>query len=227
MATGRACSGTTAKSNARSPTSTSRCGLIPTNIATPMRAAISISTATIMRKRCPTTTRRSASNPDHADALNTRCLTKAVLGRPREGLADCEASLRLKAGRSPTRSTAAAFCYLKLGELDMAIDDFTAALKRQPEDCERALRPRIGEAEKGRRERRRQRSSPPPGPSTPASPRNSGTTASTDSRQLPLDTAGHSAVWACTMTLNRTNRRAAFRRRSCDDDGLRHVRRHR
>ena len=36
--------------------------------------------------------------PDHADALNTRCLTKAVLGRPREGLADCEASLRLKAG---------------------------------------------------------------------------------------------------------------------------------
>jgi len=29
------------------------------------------------------------------------------------------------------------------------------------------------------------------------------------------------------MISNRTNRRAAFRRRSCDDDGLRHVRRRR
>jgi len=27
------------------------------------------------------------------------------------------------------------------------------------------------------------------------------------------------------MNFDRTNRRAAFRRRSCDDDGLRHVRR--
>jgi len=43
----------------------------------------------------------------------------------------------------------------------------------------------------------------------------------------PLDITCHQAVWACTMKLNRTNRRASFRRRSSDDDGLRHVRRHR
>jgi hypothetical protein len=42
-----------------------------------------------------------------------------------------------------------------------------------------------------------------------------------------LDIARLSAVWACDMNLNRTNRRASFRRRSRDDDGLRHVRRHR
>jgi hypothetical protein len=42
-----------------------------------------------------------------------------------------------------------------------------------------------------------------------------------------LDIAYPSAVWPCAMMLNRTNRRAAFRRRSVDDDGSRHVRRQR
>ena len=43
----------------------------------------------------------------------------------------------------------------------------------------------------------------------------------------PLDTAGRSAVWPSPMIQTRTNRRASFRRRSCDDDGLRRVGRHR
>ena len=43
---------------------------------------------------------------------------------------------------------------------------------------------------------------------------------------FPLDTSSHSAVWAITMKLNRTIRRACLRRRS-SDDGLRRVRRQR
>ena len=54
-----------------------------------------------------------------------------MLGRPREGLEDCEASLRLKAGDAFTLDSRG-LCYLKLGELDLAIDDFTAALKANP-----------------------------------------------------------------------------------------------
>jgi tetratricopeptide (TPR) repeat protein len=54
-----------------------------------------------------------------------------VLGRPREGLEDCEASLRLKAGDAFTLDSRG-LCYLKLRELDLAIDDFTAALTANP-----------------------------------------------------------------------------------------------
>jgi hypothetical protein len=50
---------------------------------------------------------------------------------------------------------------------------------------------------------------------------------SLDIASVSLDIARLSAVWPNAMNLNRTNRRANFRRRSSDDDGLRHVRRHR
>ena len=46
-------------------------------------------------------------------------------------MADCEASLRLKAG-DPYTLDSRGLCYLKLGELDLAIDDFTAALTANP-----------------------------------------------------------------------------------------------
>ncbi len=51
------------------------------------------------------------------------------------------------------------------------------------------------------------------------------TAASPDSNAL--DSACRPAVWPCAMIPNRTNRRATFRRRSSDDDGLRRVRRQR
>ena len=70
-------------------------------------------------------------NSKYAAALNARCLTRAIVGRAQEGLADCEESLRHRPGDAPTLDSRA-FCHLKLGEFDAAIDGFTVALGADP-----------------------------------------------------------------------------------------------
>ena len=71
-------------------------------------------------------------DPKYAEALNGRCITKAIVGRAKDGLADCEASLKLKPN-DPYALDSRAFCQLKLGEYDAAIAGFNEALAVKPE----------------------------------------------------------------------------------------------
>ena len=70
-------------------------------------------------------------NSKYAAALNARCLTRAIVGRAQEGLADCEESLKYRPDDA-YRLDSRAFCYLKLGQFDAAIDGFTLALGVDP-----------------------------------------------------------------------------------------------
>lgn len=70
-------------------------------------------------------------NPQHVNALITRCWINAQLDRVAEALADCEASLKL-ALDSARGFEARAFVHLRARRDDAAIADYDAASRRAP-----------------------------------------------------------------------------------------------
>jgi tetratricopeptide (TPR) repeat protein len=69
--------------------------------------------------------------PDHADAYNDRCWTRALLGRLRDALADCNHALRLRPDFVYALDSRG-FVNLRLGDNDLALADFDAALRLRP-----------------------------------------------------------------------------------------------
>ncbi len=72
------------------------------------------------------------ANASYPGVFNSRCMTRAILGRLQEALADCEQSLRM-APNDPYTLDSRALTDLKLGNLDAAIADYDAALSAKPE----------------------------------------------------------------------------------------------
>ena len=66
-------------------------------------------------------------------AYNNRCLTRMVVGRDlAEALSDCDEALKLQPDNVQTRETRG-FIFLKLGEKDIALREYDAALRREPD----------------------------------------------------------------------------------------------
>lgn len=63
-------------------------------------------------------------------AWNGRCRTHAAIGELQRALADCAEAVRLEPNAAALDSRG--LVYLKLGQLDLAIDDYSAALQRDP-----------------------------------------------------------------------------------------------
>jgi rhomboid protease GluP len=75
-------------------------------------------------------------DPKHADAWNSRCWTRAVIGRELEkAVSDCDESLRLRPNHAVTLDSRG-FAYLKSGQFDKAIADYDAALKIDPRQAD-------------------------------------------------------------------------------------------
>jgi tetratricopeptide (TPR) repeat protein len=71
-------------------------------------------------------------DPQNAAAFNSRCWERAIVGRElREALADCNESLRLKPNDADTLDSRG-FVYIKLGQFDPAIADYSAAVAANP-----------------------------------------------------------------------------------------------
>ncbi|PMZ18080.1 tetratricopeptide repeat protein, partial [Pseudomonas sp. FW306-02-F08-AA] len=66
------------------------------------------------------------ANASYSGVFNARCMTRAILGRLQDALADCEQSLRMRPD-DPSTLDSRAFVHLKQGDLDAAIADYDAA----------------------------------------------------------------------------------------------------
>ena len=70
-------------------------------------------------------------NPNHTEALNNRCFTRAVLGELDAALTDCTAALKLRPKYTDALDSRG-LTHLKLNQFDRAIADFDAALRLSP-----------------------------------------------------------------------------------------------
>jgi hypothetical protein len=75
--------------------------------------------------------RRISANPTDADAWEGRCWVRTMIGQFKDALADCAQSWRLKPN---VAQAARSLAYLKWGELDKALEDFEAILRRDAKD---------------------------------------------------------------------------------------------
>lgn len=66
-------------------------------------------------------------------AFNNRCLTRVIAGRElAEALSDCDEALKLQPDNAETRETRG-FVFLKLGEKEIALKEYDAALRSDPD----------------------------------------------------------------------------------------------
>lgn len=66
-------------------------------------------------------------------AFNNRCLTRVIAGRDlAEALSDCDEALKLQPDNAETRETRG-FVFLKLGEREIALREYDAALRSDPD----------------------------------------------------------------------------------------------
>jgi tetratricopeptide (TPR) repeat protein len=70
-------------------------------------------------------------NPNHTEALNNRCFTRAVLGELDAALTDCTAALKLRPKYTDALDSRG-LTHLKLNQFDRAIADFDDALRLSP-----------------------------------------------------------------------------------------------
>ena len=74
------------------------------------------------------------SDPQNSEIFDNRCWTRATVNQLQDALKDCIESLRLRPNYAPTTDTLG-FVYLKLGQLDLAIATYSAALKLDPKSA--------------------------------------------------------------------------------------------
>jgi tetratricopeptide (TPR) repeat protein len=70
-------------------------------------------------------------DPLYSEAFDNRCWTRATVNQLQDALKDCIESLRIRPNFAPATDTLA-FVYLKLGQFDLAITTYSAALKLDP-----------------------------------------------------------------------------------------------
>lgn len=73
-------------------------------------------------------------DPQNSEIFDNRCWTRATINQLQEALRDCIESLRLRPNFAPTTDTLG-FVYLKLGQFDLAIATYNAALKLAPKSA--------------------------------------------------------------------------------------------
>jgi tetratricopeptide (TPR) repeat protein len=93
--------------------------------------------------------RNRAEHPDNPDSMNGSCWFRAVAGKDLEAaLGLCNAALKLAPG-VPSFLDSRGLAYLRLGRYDDAIQDYTAALQKQPKISTSLFGRAIAERRKG------------------------------------------------------------------------------